>query len=121
MLQSAWRSLRAQIEVTFDSARKGKIGALKVFLKISKRKKLFVDAHGSSLMHVAATCKLRRDGASCIKYLSKLYKTSHKSIDRDGRLPLHIAAYFCSASNTTCDEVVQSILGVSDEVAFSKG
>ena len=118
VLQTAWRSLRAQIEVTFDSARKGKIGALKVFLKISKRKKLFVDAHGSSLMHVAATCKLRRDGASCIKYLSKVYKTIHKSIDRDGRLPLHIAAYFCSASNTTCDEVVQSILGVSDEITL---
>ena len=68
-------------------------------------------------MHVAATCKLRRDGASCI-YLSKLYKTSHKSIDRDGRIPLHVAAYFCSANNTKCDEVVQSILGVSDEVTL---
>ena len=119
VIQTIHRSVRSRMNVMFESARRGKLGALKVLLKYSNASdKLYPDSHGSTLLHLAATCKHRENASECIKYISKTYKRMVATKDKDGRLPSHIASFYCSGNNNKCDEVIKTFLTIDEDKSF---
>ena len=38
--------------------------------------------------------------------------------DKDGRLPSHIASFYCSGNNNKCDEVIKTFLTIDEDKSF---